>query len=356
MKKNFLVISIFSLLFISCEKEEPQVKNHKTFVKSVFLNEVYDSLIEPLHTEFVNQSLTLQTHANQYNSNATIGNFTLIQNGFDTLIRLKNISSLFNNQTIKNTYLHARIGTTPPDTTFILDKINTQNTLTQSEIDLHSGTRKGLGAIDYLTYGDNMYDRFQLNTAFTNHLIAYSNDIHESVNTLNQTWISEEDNYKSATETSVAGSYNYLINNIINSLEIIKFNKLITPMNGPNGTGATSQYTETAYSLKNMSIIRAELSMIKSIYNGKNGNITGIKDHLLDLEANTVASSIETKLDEAIDLSHNKEHLSFDEMLQNEETSILQLIDMISDLIIYFKVDVASLTSIVVTPGDVDGD
>ena len=236
-------------------------------------------------------------------------------------------------------------------------KTNIEN-FTVNEFNLNARAR-GLGALEYILFS-NDYNAF-INNDLTENSIAYLNVITDQliidIDSYDQEWLDYESDFKTGVQSSVTGTQNKLINEIIFTF----FDIIVTKIQGvelSNNDNAFLLNSEAPYSELSLEIIEAQIEFIQKIFSGtftEGENTVSIYDQLNSLERADLIEALEAQFGLVLTNLSSQEN-SLEYLIKNNIDALTTLENNITALNVLISTDVVSVLDILVTVSDNDGD
>ena len=239
----------------------------------------------------------------------------------------------------------------PVETTSLLDRINSENSINEAFFINLPDRFKGLLTNSYLLNSFSA-EVFTNEPKYVDFLLANLAQIEDRIVTIQDFWIEEGDAFVSASGSGIDQSINRLFNVYINLLETIMLVKLEVPLTNQN-----QDFTESPHNDISILLIEANLKALQKSFNGNFQNSAdnyGFDDYLISLNRGDLADFINTKIDEALAISSNLNSLNTIVNEASGEADVFR--QAIRDLYVLLKVDVSSALDITVTFTDNDGD
>lgn len=239
----------------------------------------------------------------------------------------------------------------PINTTAILDSINAADSIDSSFFDTLFDPSKGLLANTYLLNALEIKD-FEEQSNYSIYLIENLAHIKANIIELQDYWKEQGDSFILAQGRGLDQSINRLVNVYINLLETIKLIKLQAPLSSRD-----TVLTESPYNDISIQLIQSNLKALKTSFNGdfQNSNTSyGFDDYLNALDREDLTMAINNKIDDAF--SAASKITSLNNIVSNNSDEANNLVSIITELLVLFKVDVSSALDIIVTFTDNDGD
>jgi len=360
----FVLILAGCLLFVDCAKDtDGDGSNVNDFDRSAMLANYAQNIIQPGYIAFYLSIQTLQSSFDQFKDNQSEGNLiTLRQAWLDCYQQWMKVNS-FNfgpaggERTIKT--LVEEIGVWPVDIVELENKILAG---TSAGGDAKRATR-GLLTLEYLLFGTDVQKTI---VSFDGNRANYFEEVLTNIESLtgdvNTTW---QGNY--LTEfiendgTDVGSSTSQLYNEFVRSYEAIKNFKLSIPLGLVAGqTGPEPDKVEAYYNQRSLDFLKVHFQTIIDLWYGKSASGAdgiGWKEYLQNVQGGpalieqTVAQieTTQVKLQEVPDLS-------LQNLIANNDPSLLALQTEMQKLTRFFKSDMSSLLGIAITFSSGDGD
>ena len=257
------------------------------------LSNTGNNIILPTYQKFAQETSDLDLAVVDFSNNPSIGNLTLLRNKFQATWATWQSASIFEFGPAETEELRAYMNNFPVFVTRLNDAITSGNYDLKTET--YSYTR-GFPALDYLLYGiassdNDLIDLYTIASDANNrkqYLRDLSTLINQKANAVYDAWKVDGANYLN-TFTSTEGVANGkplsdLINQLNQSYELFKNNKLGTPISAKTGyVPILPANVEAYYSRQSLPLalasIRANKAVFLGLHNGTDG--VGLDDYLM---------------------------------------------------------------------------
>jgi len=362
--KHYSII-VFTLLFlVSCGENTPEIKS---LDREVVLQNIGENVIIPFHQDFQKECQKLYEVSEVFQNNPSENQLLEAQNQWKVTQATWKKCEIFEFGTARDLFMHNKIGKWKTNTGFIERNLNGSETLDANFVQNSGSTSKGLPAIEFLLFGEISSDSTQKQLeSFTTtpiaerkrqYLTAMTTDLLKQSTELQQVWQNEIPTFQSKTENGIQGSLNVLVNAQISLLEEVVNSKLGKPLGKDNGGIPTPERAEAFRSKFSLDLIQANLEGVQASFQGTEDMGLSQLQELRNYKQNGEL------LYENIDNQFNMCFAEFEklqkplsEMVIAEPEKLEDFYIATRDLLILFKVDLASALSITVTFNDNDGD
>ncbi|MCB9195130.1 MAG: imelysin family protein [Flavobacteriales bacterium] len=355
------------MILISCKKHDVEKSD---FDKSKMLKSIADEQITPLVLEFKLNTEHLNQSIQNFCSTPNLSNLDILQADWvETSITLEKCL-IFNVGTIQDSYVFNKMESRPVNSSFIEFYISDTVSISNSFIESIGSSSKGLSAIEYLIYNELddeqiVIDSFSL-SSYSARRIEYLSSLGENLldqslilyNTWNNGYYSTFISYDG---NNIGGVVSDLINEISSILEVVHGQKLGFPL-GKDLVSSIAQPddVESPLSHQSLSMLRANIDGIESIFfNDISSSSIGFDDYLNSLNARYynqfLSIALKVKFKEVND-ALDKIEQPLEIAVINQYEDVEEAYNLLRELLVMFKVDVASQLSITITLNDNDGD
>lgn len=362
-----MLAALSATLFVQCAKTDLEQRNN--FDRQIMLKNYADDLMTPTIASFHNQSLSLKTYVDSFVNNANATNLTLLQNKWLETSIAWEYCTVFDFGQIASTYVYNKIEFRPSSYQFIESNIHGIDIITPSYIESKGSSSKGLPAIEYLIFnedGDNTVILDSMNTStFSTRRKEYLSSLAANLITksadLQSIW---ENNYYNEFTTSegseIGSSISLLTNEITTVLERILVKQLAKLLGKATDGLGHPEEVEAPLSNASLTFIEADIEAVyNAFYIDALHSETALSDYLDALGAKYDNTTLPIAIEEQfikVRNSINEIHTPLKDAVVTDYAKVSLLYDDVRDLLILFKVDVASQLSITITFNDTDGD
>ncbi|MCG8577662.1 MAG: hypothetical protein MI810_22465 [Flavobacteriales bacterium] len=343
MQKRSIVLFCLAavLLSVSCKKNR--------FKRNEFLEQMYDYKITP---EIQQARQSFEVFNNDWNSyTASLSSDKLESSKASLMQALKDIEYIrfYNLGDIAKIYIYNTFSKTSPNTEGLWEYYETTNTFAQNDIASLPNTQRGIYLAEYLLFGPYAPD--SVGTEKYNLLItAVSADALDNLNSLETAWEVYEKNFLKMTDDGVDGSYNILNNRIIHSIEDVVAKWLNPVLDSNDPTVAPGFYSKTY-----LDNVKIQVQQIYDVYLGKGTSDFNSIHTSLRKKNKKLADNMQNDFDELISYQ-NQLTMPIEHYVAEDISPIEEYKSMLKDLLVKFKLDVATELDIIITIGDTDGD
>ncbi len=347
-----LVLMFVSLMSCGTDSNEIEALDRETVLKNIG-----EMVILPSHQNFQHECQKLHQATKIFQDNPSENQLIAVQNQWKSTQLAWKKCEVFEFGEAKSQFMHFKIGKWKTNAHFIDNNLKATEFLDESFVSNSGSTTKGLPAIEYLLFGEDVLESFS-NDRKAQYLTAMTADLLTQSATLNQIWQDDIVNFQSKTQNGVDGSLNVLVNAQIALLEEIVNSKLAKPLGKDNGGTPNPKDAEAFLSGCSTQIIQANLKGIQASVFG-HLSIIGLHE-LIELKNYRkgdilLSKSIENQFELCLSALQNI-NKPLAEMVISEPEKVAHLYIAVRDLLVLFKVDLASALSITVTFNDNDGD
>ena len=336
-----ICLVVLSSFFASCKKNK--------FKRSEFLQEFYDYKIDPElklandeTTSFLNAWDNYLVNQNSDNLNAVKGSFN------EALYHLDQIQ-FYNLGEISQTYIYNKFNKASIDTIEMWNFYDANSIITENDVASLANPQKGFYAVEYLLFAPYLSD--SLNSAkYRSWINGYISDISSNLSTLKTSWGVYQKNFTENLDDGVDGSFNIVCNRIIHSLEDIidkRINPVLLSGDIKQGVGHFSD--------NSLGSIKRQVQQLNDVYLGNGTQIFNSVHNYLRKKKKKLAEEVKSDFEEVISYQNGLSQ-GFEWYLNNDIQAIETYKQMLTDILVKFKLDVTSAMGIVLTFGDTDGD
>jgi len=363
MKKIVVLLAVICCIS-SCKKKPSPLENYD---RATLLKNIADSVVVPAYTDFNNASNALKAAANDFTVLPNSTNLNALKTAWNNTVAVWMRCEMFNFGYANANSLNSQIGSTPANFIVIEGEIHGTNTIDENYISSTGTTRKGLAAIEYLLYGENISEQAVLDSFTTSSSVArrkqYLNvlcaHVHTQVGLAYNDWNNGNSytNFLSQTQLDISGSMNLLVNALVEHIEFVRKGKVGKPLGIDNGGVADPSLCEYKLAPRSIENIRENIAQWKEIYTGKTG--IGLDDYLDHVGAQYNGTALSTTISQQLDVCLTKANgitvpLHSAVTLQPQQVNALYL--ELKKLTVLTKVDMSSNLGVVITFSDNDGD
>jgi len=362
--KHYSIIFLILLFLMSCGEDSPEVKS---LDREVVLQGIGENVIVPFHQDFQKECQRLYEITEIFQNNPSENQLIEVQNQWKTTQTAWKKCEVFEFGTARDLFMHNKIGKWETNTGFIERNLNGSETLDANFVQNSGSTSKGLPAIEFLLFGEIDSDSTQKQLeSFTimpiaerkrQYLTAMTADLWIQSTELQQVWQNEIPTFQSKTKNGIQGSLNILVNAQISLLEEVVNSKLGKPLGKDNGGTPNPKDAEAFRSEFSLDLIRANLEGIQASFQGTEDMGLSQLQELRNYKQN--GKLLYENIDNQFDIcftEFEKLQNPLSEMVTTEPENLEDFYMATRDLLVLFKVDLASALSITVTFNDNDGD
>lgn len=354
MKK--LSILFISVLLLACKTDhEPE-----TILNSTFYKDYYDVNIATAISNFKSEIETEIIYLQNFQSSKTNEDYTMVVNQWLVCAKAFAKVKVYDFGKIENLFFDQIIHSFPVNSKSIETNILDTETVYNSEyFKTKSTLSKGLGAMEYLIYGDfdtdKSKDLLSNNSHRLNYLLAVTQEILLQTDILTNTWQNDYlETFINSNETICSQNATCLaVNQLINILDVTRVTKIGKPSGIESSGNITPEKLEAFRSRSSLLLISSMLEEVKYVYQESDVNFY-LAVNKID-NSGMISKEIANKFDEIDELIKKSNHNLHDAILTDKST-IIPIYDSLTELTILFSVDVASILDITVLPTDNDGD
>jgi len=362
--KHYSIILLILLFLVSCGEDSPEVKS---LDREVVLQNIGENVVVPFHQDFQKECQNLHEITKTFQNNPSEDQLLEVQNQWKATQTAWKKCEIFEFGTARDLFMHNKIGKWETNTGFIEQNLGGSETLDANFVQNSGSTSKGLPAIEFLLFGKTASNSVQkqlesfISTPTAarkrQYLMAMTADLLTQSTELQQVWQGEISDFQVKTENGIQGSLNILVNAQISLLEEVVNSKLGKPLGKDNGGIPNPEDAEAFRSGFSLDLIRANLEGVQASFQGTENMGLSQLQELRNYKQN------ERLLYENIDNQFNicftefgKLQKPLSEMVTTEPEKLEDFYTATRDLLVLFKVDLASALSITVTFNDNDGD
>ncbi|AHM60992.1 Imelysin [Flammeovirgaceae bacterium 311] len=360
------------LLFATACKDDEGSTSGVDFNEREMLENYGKNVIYPAYASFEQKAQVLQTRVDAFADAPSEANLTEAQNALkETWISWQGIS-LFEFGPAADLGLSMSINNFPTRYPKIDNAVQSG---TWDINGLYAGDMRGMPALDYLLFsesGDNaeVLSRYTSSEQadnrkrFAKEVAAH---LHTQATAVRTAWAPESGNYLGSfitnTGNSASSALSLLVNNFVQGFEVIKNQKIRTPLGLLSQDGQPiPRAVEAYYSSYSLPLIQANLESVTRVFNGTyaSGDGPGLADYL---KAHHAAGNTEEDLAAAINAQLQSINSAVDAIsgpLRQAVTAQPQVVEAaymeMANIMALLKADMPSALSVQITYIDNDGD
>jgi len=361
-KSLVLILALFVTL-ISCDKTEP---NKVDFDRTALLNNYANKVILPRYELLQAKSTALHDAALNFEANINQANLDLLRADFQATYLVWQACSSVEFGPAGMETLKLVFNTYPVDRNKILTNIASAsyNLDAAQQIDAI-----GLPALDYLLYGTNNNDQEILNTftnqsAAINYLLDLTSQLKNKSSSVYAQWNTTYSNtFINANGTDVGSSLSLLINEMNLDFEkFIRDGKIGIPLGKRSLGNPQVDKLEAYYSRESLVLVKESVQRLEELYSGtslEGVNGLGLDDYLDAVNASNNGQDLSLLISNqfaAIQLSLDAINRNLNDAIINNPSQVDDVYNKMQQLIVYFKVDLASNLGVLISYQDNDGD
>ncbi len=354
MKNRFFYFLSVLLILSSCNKDDESGQAIDTFHE-----DYYDVNILPVINNFNIDIETLNENAIRFKETISLENFNKLQEQWLKTVKSFAKTRVYNMVDVKAQFFDILIYNFPVSSTLIEANIAEQEVYNTSYLNSKSSTSKGLGALEYLLYGNQDSEEalllLQNNTYRVDYVLGVTQEILRQSSMLIDFW---EQNYKEefinarsmvCTENARCLAFNQLIN----ILDVIRVTKVGKPAGLENSSGANLKSLEAFRSGNSLKLIKTTIEEVEHVYSLSTVNFSSIVDDIAG--SSEISKAIKGAFTEVY-TNIDRINISLYSAIENNNPNVEALYNALFNLVKYFSVDAASILSVTVLPTDNDGD
>jgi predicted lipoprotein len=302
MIKNFCILLISIVLFLSCTSSEKGEEATDNFDRAAMLTNFADNIIIPAYNDFGLKMTALKTAGETFTSAPNQTNLeTLRGSWLAAYITWQQIEMFTIGKADELQY--ASYMNIYPSTV-----ANIEASISSGNYSLEGDDRfaeQGFPALDYLLYGvantDSLilvkYTTDENAAGYKNYITAILNQMNSLTTQVVEDWTTYRDQFVASSSNTVTSSVNMLVNDYTFYYEKgLRVNKIGTPV-GKFSSTALPEKVEGYYSrIYSKELALEALSAVENLFEGKHYNATtkgvGFSDYLIALERTDVSTSI----------------------------------------------------------------
>lgn len=315
MSKFTLFILIWVAFFFSACDTPVNNACATTFDQLSLLSNIGNNIIVPTYQTLATEATNLDNSANDFTNNPSINTLTTLRNSLKTAWTTWQMAMIFEFGPAETEELRSYMNNYPVFVTRLNDAVTSGSYDLSSQT--HSYTR-GFPTVEYLLYGTGTTDSDIINQYTTdaeaNNRKQFLKDvtalIKQKANAVHDAWKATGANYLN-TFTSTEGVANgkplsNLVNQLNQSYELVKNNKLGTPISAKQGyVPLLPKNVEAYYSRQSLELAIAALQASKKVFlgisNGSDG--VGLDNYLAASAAKKGSEDLHTVIETQYDLA-----------------------------------------------------
>lgn len=354
---KYLYILFFTFLLSACKSDNSS--DPETILDTGFYNNYYNLNIAPSIARFKTEITKEIQYLQNFQASQTDEDYELLTSQWLTCAKAFAKVKVYDFGEIEDKFYDQIIHNFPINSTSIETNILDETTFDADYFPSKSTLTKGLGAMEYLIYGDNNTTEAKNllleNSYRLNYLIGTSIEILRQTNLMIATW---ENGYADTFinlngETCSQNATCLSFNQLINILDVTKVTKIGKTAGFESSSNIAPKDLEAYRSRSSLILIEAMLEEVKYAYQESDANFASVVNQIDN--SGLISEAIATqfnKIDEVITAFDNN---LYDAILTDTST-IEPIYNALAELTILLSVDVTSTLSITVLPTDNDGD
>ncbi len=364
-----ILLGVLIEVFAPFAPSEAQDEGTHAVERWAILQTLYHDTMPYLNTEFVGQTVELNTDLASFEQDPTLENLEVVQATWrETVITWEHMSILGIGRVM---FIYGRVNSTP-DEEKIADYLAGEDDLTPEFMGGIGSNARGLGTLETLIFpvdGDNetILAALQDNPRQLQYAVSLGIDLQANAEEIQSGWIAEAEDFgPEPTADQLALSFEEMslrdvINELSGSLENLPHYRLGRPMGATSGGDPRPDLVSAWRSDSTIEQIIANLEGFKIIFNGDFDDHEGqsFADYLDFLEAEYEGESLAAAINQQIDICIEALQ-AIDEPLEdavvNNPDQVNTAIEELNTLVRFFRADALSEMSIVQTFTDNDGD
>ena len=378
MKKLFLIIPAFILLFWACSKTVEPTDNFQSFDRKGMLTNLANSVIVPSFDGFYTETITLETTVNAFANDPTNSTKLLeAQKAWAKMASVWKLACVFQQGPITDKFLLTNIDFSHKGNninTTLLEKAITEATavtINNDYIEQKGATVKGIFAIEYLIFDKNpaltfVTDKFTKTEAGTKriaYLKALSTNLKAQAKLVLDDWKGTYGStFISADGRDINSSLGVLINTMIDQIYTIRDERIGVPRGNRNNGIPQPDLAQAVLSGYSTDLIVSELKSIENAFLGRTpAGIDGIGiDNLLDkLEAQSDGILLSAKIKSQFAIVYAKLAAIPTKLpvaVVSNQTEVTAAYTEIKKLQVMLEIDMINNLGVLLTFSDNDGD
>jgi predicted lipoprotein len=365
MKKKFLYILPFTLLFACIKKKDAPESPADSFDKEAMLVNMADNVILPSYNSFKITLDSLILSYNTFKASGTLSDLQVVKQKLHTAYLTYQRADLFEFGPAENVIVRMNFNVFPTDTAQIKSNISSAsyNLETASNLDA-----KGFPALDYLFYGKNkteaaILQSFTSSPAQKQYVTDVLDNMFAKINSVINSWNgSYRSSFVSSLGTDVGSSIGFLVNQMNFQLDYIKNSKIGVPLGKKSLGIAIPDKCEAYYGAQSVQYAMESLKHLENVYLGRklnSENGKGFDDYLDHIGADHNGTPLNSKIIAQFELAKAKlaavpDPLSA-QVVSNAGTVDAAYLELVK-LLVLLKTDMPSQLGVVITYQDGDGD
>ena len=378
MKKLFLIIPAFILLFWACTKTVEPLDSFQSFDRKGMLTSLANSVIVPSFDGFYTETITLETAVNAFANDPTSSTKLLeAQKAWTKMASVWKLASVFQQGPIADKFLLTNIDFSNKGTninTSLLEKAITDGTaatINNDYIEQKGATVKGIFAIEYLIFDKNpaltvVTDKFiktEGSTKRVTYLKALATNLKIQAKLISDDWKGPYGSkFINADGRDINSSLGVLANTIIDQIYTIRDERIGVPRGNRNNGTPQPDLAQAVLSGNSIDLIISELKSIENAFLGRTpAGIDGIGiDNLLDkLEAKSDGVLLSTKIKSQFATVYAKLAAIPTKLpvaVVSNQTEVAAAYTEIKKLQVMLEIDMINNLGVLLTFSDNDGD
>ncbi|MEX6625602.1 imelysin family protein [Tenacibaculum salmonis] len=353
MIKKTIIITITSLLFLSCNSDSETVSS---FDIQKLRTDIITNIETPITTSFIESIDDLNNSIQIFTTNPNENNLLVAKNTWKTAAKNYSLIQVLNIGEIKTSYIQTSFFSWVANAKGIEEYLLSNKEISEIAINSISTNLRGLASIEHLLFDKNTTETIE---GFTDirrkeYLNILGLNLVSKATIYNSKWNTFRTKFIENNSTGINGSINQVINQMYALLEDVKSYKI----GQPAGIEKTSvpditllQAQKSDYSLV---LIQNNIESIKNIYFG---NENGIDDFVSSITKNeTLNNKIKIQFETIENTISAFGNNSLKEAIINDKANVKKLYNEVKQLLVLIKTDVASVLSVTITFTDNDGD
>lgn len=326
---------------------------------------VFNEGVLPTHSNLVSSVALLSSISQLFAEAPTVEALNALREQWRRTINNWKQAELYDFGDISESFLHFRIHRWPVSPEAVEDAILAATIIDENYVDGLGSSAIGLAAIEYLLFVQDeatTINTFIQNPQRLDYLRALTAHLNSTVDNLNERWMAYGPAFIDATELSVFGGQNELVNGLVAYLEeSIRF-RLGEPLGEANGGVPNADLTETPYASVSLKTLQAGFDEWQTIFTGNFASNTGygFDDYLILLGNEELGPRIIAAIEAvnaelaALLIIYPSGNLQM--ALENDQQLVTELQGSMQQLLVLINVDMASFTGATITVNDTDGD
>jgi predicted lipoprotein len=359
-KYKSLAIFILGISVFSCHPDK-KTEQGPDFDRTALLTHIGNNLIMPSFQDFAAKTADLKAKVTDFNASPDSSGLEAVRIAFKQAFYSWETVTVFDFGPASDLVLTQSVDVFPTDTTQIKSNIAQGGNV---NLDLAENVdAKGFPALDYLlySYGNSTLARFTSDASTRNYLQEITDDIASRANTVSSQWNSYITTFINASGTDVGSSVGIMVNELVNSFEMLKNYKIGIPLGKQTGTPFPNQ-TEAYYSGISVDLAVCHAQAVLNLYLGQSApgsNGTGFDDYLTFLNADYQGSSLSDAITSQLTKAVNALKAVPDPLSQaivNDPSTVNAAYTELQKAVPLLKADMPSAMGVLITFPDNDGD